>query len=183
MLLLLVYFYNLRVVHHRLIVDILNYLITPKDSTHSTTISTILTPLRVELILCIIEHCGPTLRNDDPQELRNFIIKLNSLCAEYHNSNNTSRNASFDGRLNFMISSLSDLKNNKSRRSQSVHSENILALKKWIGRTKSTKSDRGADGCLTMTLQDLLQAETVGRWWKAGASWGGRDLQKKSINE
>ena len=175
--------------HHQLIVDILNYLITPKVSVHET--SSILTPLRVELILCVIDHCGPTLRTDDPHELRNFIVKLNSLSSEYTNnftsssssSTPSSRDTTFDGRLHFMISSLSDLKNNKSRRSQSVHSENILSLRKWIGRIKSSKTDRGADGCLTMSLQDLLQAETVGRWWKAGASWGGRDLQIKQKQE
>lgn len=184
-LLLLVYFYNLRVTHHRLIVDILNYLITPKNS--SQDILKILTPLRVELILCVIEHCGTTLRTDDPQELRSFILKLNTLSTEYTNHNNNlttkSNDSSFDGRLHFMISSLADLKNNKSRRSQSVHAENIVSMKKWIGRTKSTKSDRGAEGCLTMSLQDLLQADTVGRWWKAGASWGGRDLQNKQKQE
>jgi nucleolar MIF4G domain-containing protein 1 len=55
----------------------------------------------------------------------------------------------------------------------------VAVMKRWLGRVKSSRPEKGSDGCLTMSLQDLLQAETVGRWWRAGASWGGRDQSKQ----
>lgn len=179
-LLFLVYLYNLRVVHHRLIMDILEYLITPLKSVPSSASSLlgVLSPVRVELILCVIEHCGPTLRTDDPQGLKNFIIKLNSISSMYA-SDTSPKDPNFDGRLHFMIASISDLKNNKSRRLQNVHSDAVSVMKRWLGRVKSNRPDKGGDGCLTMSLQDLLEAETVGRWWRAGASWSGRDQSKQ----
>jgi nucleolar MIF4G domain-containing protein 1 len=176
MMLFLVYLYNLRVVHHRLTMEILEHLVTP---TGAASPLSVLSPLRVELILCVIEHCGPTLRTDDPQGLKSFIIKLNGLSALYSAADTAPKNASFDGRLHFLVACISDLKNNKSRRSQSVHSEAVMAMKKWIGRVKASRVDKAGDGCLTMSLQDLLQAESVGRWWRAGASWGGRDLSSQ----
>ena len=45
------------------------------------------------------------------------------------------------------------------------------------------------DGCLHISLVDFLQAESRGRWWRAGASWAGRtsrdqdEKSKKSQNE
>ena len=34
------------------------------------------------------------------------------------------------------------------------------------------------DACLHISLLDFLQAEERGRWWRAGASWGGRTSQQ-----
>lgn len=171
-MLFIVYLYNLRVVHHRLIMDILEYLVTPLASQPQQSV---FSPLRVELILCVVEHCGPTLRSDDPQGLKNFIVKLNGLSASHNSDTSTTKDSHFDGRLQFMINCISDLKNNKSRRTQNTHTEAVVAMRKWLGRVKSSKIDKGSDGCLTMSLQDLLQADTVGRWWRAGASWIGRE--------
>jgi nucleolar MIF4G domain-containing protein 1 len=44
-----------------------------------------------------------------------------------------------------------------------------------------TKSS--GDCCLRVTLSDLLNADTRGRWWKAGASWAGNQSGGESVDE
>ena len=160
------YLYNLRVVHHRLIMDIMQNL---------TAESTGLSVLRVELILCVVENCGLSLRSDDPQGLREVIMRVQRAAA-------TSEWASSNSRVQFMSEALLDLKNNKSRRTQTVHAETVTQLRKWLGRVKASKAIHGsgaeARNALTVSLNDLLQAETAGRWWRAGARWGGRPAQE-----
>ena len=106
-LLLLVYLYNLRVVHHTLIVDIMHLLAGSfeKDSTDSSSGGSsgggrnsgsgknssssggdnsssskevlAIGELEVELLIVIVDHCGPQLRADDPLGIKNAILKLN----------------------------------------------------------------------------------------------------------
>lgn len=146
-----------------------------------------LTTLRVELILSIVENCGQSLRGDDPAGLKQGIVKVMKMT-----QNNSGEDDSHDkvvssvdkGRVKFMLEALSDLKNNKSssRRQQSAQAESVQQMRRWIGRVKVAAAAGGGtagDACLHISLLDFLQAETRGRWWRAGASWGGRTAQAK----
>lgn len=189
-LLLLVYLYNLRVVHHTLIVDIMNVLAGSfaglpwreehvqheQDYPESTTIR----ELEVELLVCIVEHCGPQLRTDDPLGIKNAMLKLNKRASATTQSSSSPTDAVSSGRLRFMLEAFADLKNNKSRRAQSSNTEAVTSLRKWLGTVKNSVGSArgGADQCLRVTLADLLDADKRGRWWRAGASWTG-----KSVND
>jgi nucleolar MIF4G domain-containing protein 1 len=167
LLLLIVYLYNLRVVHHRLVMDILLRL---------TSESPVLTELRVELIVCVVENCGLSLRSDDPQGLKEVILAVQKATAS--SGAGASGKTADMSRVQFMTEALSDLKNNKSRRTQSAHAETVAQLRKWLGRVKASKASTGSaselKNALSVSLTDLLEAETTGRWWRAGAYWGGR---------
>ena len=103
-LLLLVYLYNLRVLHHTLIVDIMTLLAgsfqnMPKSSSSSSSMSSstlaseeinncdealnsttrllAIGELEVELLVCLVDHCGAQLRSDDPIGLKSAITVLN----------------------------------------------------------------------------------------------------------
>ena len=80
-------------------------------------------------------------------------------------------------RLGYMISAMTDLKNNKKRKQDTVFSEKTAKLRKQIGRIKSSAASAGisraADSCLRISLEDILSVESKGRWWKVGASWVG----------
>eukprot|EP01036_Dinobryon_divergens_P052613 gene52613-70341_t len=74
-----------------------------------------------------------------------------------------------------MLEAFTDLKNNKSRRTQSSNADVVRQLRKWLGSIKSSLGCKNGDLCLRVSLQDLLEAEKRGRWWRAGARWTGRD--------
>ena len=133
-LLLLVYLYNLRVLHHTLIVDIMTLLAgsfqnmpsSTSTSTSSsvalqlnpTSISTSLSTsmnnsknddeknvlnsipkliaigeLEVELLVCLVDHCGAQLRSDDPLGLKTAITTLNKRAALQSAIDNSSSNS------------------------------------------------------------------------------------------
>jgi nucleolar MIF4G domain-containing protein 1 len=77
-----------------------------------------------------------------------------------------------------MFEALTDLKNNKSRRIQTSNAEVVKHLRKWLGAIKTALGQKqSGDTCLRVTLQDLLAAETKGRWWRTGASWVGKQQE------
>lgn len=188
-LLLLVYLYNLRVLHHTLIVDIMNALADCNQDTNSFNSENEFVELKVELLECLINHCGVSIRSDDPSSLKNVINtlskKLSNLSAVSNNSSTddnmtTSGSSGGTSRLRFMFEALTDLKNNKSRRIQTTNSDVVKRLRKWLGTIKSsiqqhhTASASADSSCLRVSLQDLLRADSKGRWWRTGASWSGK---------
>jgi len=234
-LLLLIYLYNLRIIYHTLIVDILKELTISQDveSSSSTSLSVSL-PLsssasssslskhqmflietKVELIECILNHCGNSIRNDDPMSLKliiqNFSKDYSYLLhstSRYRNDDNNHENHSdgnaddnkkndddddrnnvitVNSRLKFMFESLSDLKNNKSRRIQKANDENVKQLRKWLGNVKTVlKSNNNSNTestCLRISLSDLLNADLKGRWWKTGDTCSYINIELKITNK
>ena len=184
-LLLLVYLYNLRVLHHTLIMDLMTLLagsfqnMPSADSSSlassagtSTAPSPAIGELEVDLLVCLVDHCGSMLRADDPLGLKTAIATLNKRSA----AQTITGQAVGSTRLKFMLETLSDLRNNKSRRTQSANADVVKGLRQWLGGVKNTLGGgrAGADLCLRVSLLDLLDAEKSGRWWKAGASWAGK---------
>lgn len=157
---LLAYFYNLRILHHQLIVDIMEVLASGTDR---------IGELEADLLVCLIDHCGTQLRGDDPTGLRSII---NSLSAKAGAGSGSERDEE-GSRLKFLLESFTDLKNNKSRRNQSANSESVKKLRRWLGTIKTMFTCKSGDLSLRVSLHDLLDAEKHGRWWRAGASWLG----------
>lgn len=172
-LLLLVFFYNLKILHHTLIVDIMKALagIVDEENSISTKISSskddTIDDLEIELLVILIDHCGPQLRGDDPVGLRAVITTLTKRAGSSSNKDSA--------RVRFMLEALTDLKNNKSRRTQGDHAEVAKKMRKWLGTIKAAMTTKSGDPCLRVSLKDLLDAEKRGRWWRAGASWAGID--------
>ena len=246
-LLLLVYLYNLRVLHHTLIVDIMTLLAgsfqnMPKSASSSSSMSTsshasdeinddsqtlnsmprliAIGELEVELLVCLVDHCGAQLRSDDPIGLKSAITILNKRAVLQSSSIENGSSGRVDiaivnkvgihgsvsklkagigamggglgsgngvgsdrieggvgsTRLRFMLEALTDLRNNKSRRIQSANADIVKDLRHWLGSIKNSLGGgrAGADLCLRVSLNDLLNADNTGRWWKAGASWAGK---------
>lgn len=180
-LLLLVCLYNYRILHHTLIVDIMYALAgvnidstktptptptpTPASSSSSSSSMEMIGELEIELIVCIIDHCGLQLRSDDPAGLKTVIMTLSQRAAHRDNKGSS--------RVSFMLEALTDLRNNKSRRNQTANAEAVKKVRKWLGSIKSTMSSKSGDSLIRVSLSDLLDAEKRGRWWRAGASWVG----------
>jgi nucleolar MIF4G domain-containing protein 1 len=78
-----------------------------------------------------------------------------------------------------MLSAMMDLKNNKRRKQDQGWSDKAAKLRKSIGQIKSkvaTSNGKASDNSLRITLKDILEAETRGRWWRVGASWSGNQF-------
>jgi len=169
-LLLLSHLYNLRIFHHQLIVDIMGTL-AKEEYDGSAGIG----ELQAELLVCIVDHCGVQLRGDDPVGLRSIINSLTSrmmgLKAPPTSASSSDEESS---RVSFLLESLTDLKNNKSRRVQSSNADIVKLQRRWLGVVKSSFPCKSGDLCLRVSLMDLLDAEKHGRWWRAGASWLGK---------
>lgn len=184
-LLLLVYLYNLRVLHHTLIVDIMNCLadVTAIDNTTGKAVASgdlgDFVELKVELLEHLINHCGVSVRGDDPVSLRTVVTSLSKRLSNMPAAleGDSAEDTIGNSRLRFMFEALTDLKNNKSRRIQTTNAEAVKKLRKWLGSMKAVLGQKQAgtsDTCLRVSLQDLLNAETKGRWWRTGASWVGK---------
>jgi len=160
----LLYLYSYRVVSSQLVVDVMQLLVGREGAE--------VPEYQAELLLLLFRQCGSQLRADEPVPLRGA-----------HNLLTTKARSQADAdaegsRLTFLLDALTDLKNNKSRRSGNDAEEACKSLRRWIGTVKSalgsSKSVGGAEAMLRVSLDDLLEADNRGRWWRAGASWAGK---------
>ena len=162
-LLLLTYLYNLRILHHTLVVDLVE-LLAQGDS------QGVMGDQAVELLLCVVGNCGAQLRGDDPSTFSGILAALGGKAARADGTSS---------RVKLMVETLLDLKNNKSKRATNNNTENIKRLRKWLGAVKSSanqtssSSSSSSSAVIRVPLKDILDAELRGRWWRAGASWQG----------
>ncbi|XP_023275854.1 nucleolar MIF4G domain-containing protein 1 [Seriola lalandi dorsalis] len=149
--------YNFQVVHSLLIFDILKLLVgafTEKD---------------IELILFVLRNVGFALRKDDALALKELISeaqrKASDLGAKFHDQT----------RVRFMLETMLALKNNDMRKIPGYDPEPGERLRK-LQRTLIQHSASGSDVKLRVSLDNLLAAEQVGRWWIVGSSWSGAPM-------
>ena len=169
LLLIVCYLYNYGVIHCTLIYDLVRDFIKN------------FTEIDVESLLLILSHCGQQLRSDDPSSLREIVllVKERAQKAAVHNDGNVADSS----RIQYMVDTIIELKNNKPRKQDALLREKTNAIKKCIGRVKTSASQllagKKSGSCLRVTLQDILDAETKGRWWLVGASWAGNQYHDK----
>ena len=172
-LLSLIYLYNLRILHHQLIVDVMELLAGSEDNIDEN-----MKEIEAELLGCIFDHCGTQLRSDDPVKLRSVFNILTKKSANASNNRNNDQNT----RIQYLLESLTDLKNNKSKRVQNIYGDEVKKIRRWLGTIKINLNAKPGDYQLRVSLNDLLNAENSGRWWRAGASWVGKQNNVDSSN-
>jgi len=170
-MLLLCYLYNFGVVHCSLMYDIIRELIS-----HFGEVD-------IEMLLLILRHSGRTLRSDDPLSLKDIVLLVQKRTFE-SNGGASLPSGSVSSRVDFMVSAITDLKNNKKRKQDITYTVKTAKLRKMIGNIKimvaaSSSNVRASDSSLRITLSDILSAETNGRWWRVGASWVGNQYQSQ----
>lgn len=161
LMLILCYLYNFGVVHCTLLFDLIRECITNFSEND------------IELLLLVMSHSGRLLRTDDPSSLKDIVVLVHKRALEVKG---TFRNYS---RVDYMVSAINDLKNNKKRRQDETFVQKTAKLRKMLGQIKSlaAKTSTRTDSSLRLSLDDILNAETKGRWWKVGASWVGNQYQ------
>lgn len=154
---IIAHLYNFQVVHSLLIFDILKLLVdafTEKD---------------IELVLFVLRNVGFALRKDDALALKDLISeaqrKASDMGAKFKDQT----------RMRFMLETMLALKNNDMRKIPGYDPEPVERLKK-LQRTLISRSASGSDVKLRVSLDSLLRAEQVGRWWIVGSSWSGAPM-------
>ncbi|KAG6862500.1 hypothetical protein C0995_000047 [Termitomyces sp. Mi166 len=150
--------YNFQVISSVLVFDIIRRLLDAG-----------LSEFVVELLLKIVRNSGQQLRQDDPSALKDIVQIVQDKVPETKDA--------LSSRSRFMIETLTNLKNNRSKRNatQNQGADSVERMKKFlIGLSK--KRTILAHEPLRVSLEDLHNAETKGKWWLVGAAWGGDPL-------
>ncbi|KAM9166222.1 nucleolar MIF4G domain-containing protein 1 [Pangshura tecta] len=149
--------YNFHVVHSLLIFDILKRLVstfTEKD---------------IELILLLLKNVGFSLRKDDALTLKDLISEAQN------KANAVGKKFQDQSRIRFMLETMLALKNNDMRKIPGYDPEPVEKLRK-LQRTLVHNSGSGRETQLRVSLESLLNADQVGRWWIVGSSWSGAPM-------
>lgn len=189
--LILAYLYNFRVLHHELIMDLVQYWSGLRTDKHAQLSNNQQPPTEsdLELLSCVVEHCGWQLHKDNPTGVKQIASHMHSSYSP-SSSGNLENGAVMSedggGRLKFLKHAFSEsgIGGRKSSRKADPHIERVKHLRKWISGTKlslltiantsrSSHGDVTGDTCLRVSLFDLLNADKRGRWWRPGASWTG----------
>jgi nucleolar MIF4G domain-containing protein 1 len=163
MILILCYLYNYNIVHCSFLYGVIRNLIESFSE------------LDIECLLLLLNHCGRALRSDDPSALKEIVLLVQRKKSQHSKAGSASR-------VDYMVTAIMDLKNNKRRKQDAVHSDKASKLRKLLGRIKSTAASSNSaktpsESSLRISLDDILNAETKGRWWKVGASWIGNQYR------
>ncbi|KAL6939872.1 hypothetical protein ACO0RG_003720 [Hanseniaspora osmophila] len=146
---LLAYCYNFGMISCKLIYDIINLLVSsPNEYT-------------TEILLRIISVSGPMIRGDDPLALKNSLTNL---------LNNVKLLKNQTSRMKFLLDTVADLKNNRLK--TSLLAPNHSSIKKSI--VSALKLSSHGDP-IQVSLFDIENVNTKGKWWLVGASWRGND--------
>ncbi|KAK8044882.1 hypothetical protein PG993_004906 [Apiospora rasikravindrae] len=119
-----------------------------------------LSELNTELLLKIIQSCGPALRREDPQSLKEIIGMVKPADLK-----------DMSVRTSFMIEEMKKLQSSKSKAAaRNKHiTEQRTQIRKRIGALSGPREVRP----LRIGLKDIENADTHGKWWVTGASWAG----------
>ncbi|XP_052550849.1 nucleolar MIF4G domain-containing protein 1 isoform X2 [Tympanuchus pallidicinctus] len=157
LLALVAHLYNFHVVHCLLIFDILKKLVssfTEKD---------------IELILFLLKNVGFSLRKDDALALKDLISEAQ------HKANAAEKKLKDQTRVRFMLETMLALRNNDMRKIPGYDPQPVEKLRK-LQRTLIHSSSSGKETQLRVSLESLLNADQVGRWWIIGSSWSGAPM-------
>ncbi|RUS18583.1 hypothetical protein BC937DRAFT_88599 [Endogone sp. FLAS-F59071] len=147
--------YNFQVVSCVLVYDLVRMLIEKLDEPS------------VELLLRVIRASGTELRQDDPTALKDIIQSIQTETAKRDRKLLSSRHK-------FMLETIANLKNNKVKSTAAATSqgdkETLLKMTKFLGNLGKKRSTHSTEA-LRVSLNDIRNVETKGKWWLVGSSW------------
>lgn len=152
---LISYLYNIKVLSCVVIYDLIREFISS------------LRTLDVELLLRVLRVSGYHLRSDDPTSLKDIVLEVQSKAKDREKGPNSFR-------LDFMIETIIDLKNNKRKLSGTNSGEDLERLRKFVQNMTKKRLAMGSEA-LRFGLKDLREADKKGKWWITGAAWVGRE--------
>ncbi|SCU80502.1 LAMI_0B02674g1_1 [Lachancea mirantina] len=145
---LLAYCYNLGLISSVLVYDVVRMLIKNPNE------------FSIDLLLRIVSVSGQLIRGDDPAALKEIMTEL------LQNVSGTKHSL----RMEFLLETMSDLKNNRLKPSIQALSHNDV--KKAIQPLTKSSSASSTEP-IQVSLDDIKNVDSRGKWWLVGASWKG----------
>ncbi|XP_007433909.1 nucleolar MIF4G domain-containing protein 1, partial [Python bivittatus] len=164
LLILIANLYNFYVVHSLLIFDILKKFVSTFSGKD------------IELILLLLKNVGFSLRKDDALALKELITEAQK------KANAVGKQFQDQSRVRFMLEIMLALKNNDMRKIPGYDPEPVEKLRKLL-RTLTHNNSSGKESQLRVSLESLLTADQVGRWWIVGSSWTGAPMVDSTSNK
>ncbi|KAL0410248.1 UNVERIFIED_CONTAM: Nucleolar MIF4G domain-containing protein 1 [Sesamum latifolium] len=120
-----------------------------------------LTEVDVSTVLTVLQSCGMKLRGDDPVGMKNFILSVQSRVNELKACSGNEKSNISSKRMEFMIETICDIKNNKKRPKEDTVQH--TRIKKWLQKLR-------VDDILIRGLKwsKLLDPSKKGQWWLSG---------------
>ena len=145
--------YNFHIIASNLIFDLIRLFLKTSSE------------LNTELLLKLLRNCGQQLRQDDPTSLKSISVLLQERTASAEELN-------LSVRTKFMIETIEELQKKRPRHNvaaSTIASEHRVAMRRQLGALIK-QSTRAAEP-LRIGLQDLQNADKVGKWWLVGSSF------------
>ncbi|XP_023297218.2 nucleolar MIF4G domain-containing protein 1 homolog [Lucilia cuprina] len=150
--LVLSYMYVFKIFEHRLLLEIIERLTNQLEEK------------TIECLLLIFQSVGFKLRKDDPLAFKQMMLCVQTKIAE------APLELKENLRLKFMVDILNAVKNNNINKipkfDPELHENLRKKLKAMLRNDKYVIT-------LNITMEDLLRADTVGKWWVVGSAWTG----------
>lgn len=121
-----------------------------------------------ELLLRLIRNSGNQMRSDDPTALKEIVLMINQV---YSNLPREQINT----RTQFLIETITSLKNNKLKIDNEANHLVAIRLKKFLS---SINNNRFNDP-IQVSLSDIHNIATRGKWWLVGSAWKGHEDSEK----
>lgn len=155
--------YNLGSISVSLIYDLIKSLISTEK----------LNEAQIDAVLRITRSAGQQLRHDDPSSLKEIVLAIQNKI-EYLEKDDLS------SRFKFMLECLDNLKNNKTKALNGTSNgiESRDRIKKYLKNLEKRPGVASTEA-LTVSLDDLRQADSKGKWWLIGSAWSGNPLVDK----
>ncbi|KAF8043637.1 hypothetical protein BT93_A1834 [Corymbia citriodora subsp. variegata] len=120
-----------------------------------------LTEIDVSTILTILQCCGMKIRGDDPGAMKSFILTVQNRVNELKASPDDGEKNINSKRMEFMLETICDIKNNKRRTKDDPAPH--TRIKKWLQKL-------GIENVLLrgITWSKLLDPDKKGQWWLSG---------------
>ncbi|ONH69427.1 Suppressor of glycerol defect protein 1 [Cyberlindnera fabianii] len=150
---LLTALYSFQVVSCKLLYNLISTLIT------STT------ELNSELLLRIVRNAGQQMRSDDPNALKEIIMQFQE----------NVQGQEVNTRTRFLIETITNLRNNKSKNMNEQTQQLVIRMKKVLATVNNRMNEP-----LQVSLDDIHNIDTKGKWWLVGSAWKGNQASEAS---
>ncbi|CAL5422134.1 unnamed protein product [Camellia sinensis] len=112
-------------------------------------------------ILTILQCCGMNLRRDDPAAMKDFVLSVQNRANELKASSGNGQANTSSKRMEFMLETIFDIKNNKRRAKEDTPQH--TRIKKWLQKLS-------VEGILIRGLKwsKLVDPDKKGQWWLSG---------------